>query len=43
MSDDEEYYEWEEEYLFEEVVPDLAVSAHPKHLLISEANLIFFR
>ncbi|OQD73498.1 hypothetical protein PENDEC_c015G03975 [Penicillium decumbens] len=24
MSDDEEYYEWEEEYLFEDLVPDLA-------------------
>lgn len=27
MSDDEEYYEWEEEYLLEDLVPDLAVSA----------------
>jgi hypothetical protein len=26
MSDDEEYYEWEDEYLLEDVVPDLAVS-----------------
>lgn len=29
MSDDE-YYEWEEEYLFEEIVPDLAVSGSSK-------------
>ena len=26
MSDDDEYYEWEEEYLFEDPVPDLVVS-----------------
>lgn len=26
MSDDEDYYEWEEEYLFEDLVPDLVVS-----------------
>lgn len=26
MSDDDEYYEWEEEYLLEDLVPDLVVS-----------------
>jgi hypothetical protein len=26
MSDDEEYYEFEDEYLWEDVVPDLVVS-----------------
>lgn len=26
MSDDEEYYEWEEDYLFDDVVPDFIVS-----------------
>ncbi len=27
MSDDEEYYEWDEEYFLEDLVPDLVVSA----------------
>lgn len=26
MSDDDEYYEWDEDYLYEELVPDLVVS-----------------
>lgn len=26
MSDDEEYYEWDDEYLYEDVVPDFIVS-----------------
>jgi hypothetical protein len=30
MSDDEDYYEWEEDYPFEDLVPDLVVS--PYHL-----------
>lgn len=33
MSDDDEYYEWEEEYLFEDPVPDLVVSEN-----VSESN-----
>lgn len=28
MSDDEDYYEWEEEYLFEDPVPDLVVRTY---------------
>ena len=26
MSDDEDYYEWDDEYLLEDLVPDLVVS-----------------
>jgi hypothetical protein len=26
MSDDDEYYEWDEDYLLEDLVPDLVVS-----------------
>lgn len=28
MSDDDEYYEWEEEYLFEDLATDFVVSNH---------------
>lgn len=29
MSDDEEYYDFEDEYLYEDAVPDLVVSRPP--------------
>lgn len=37
MSDDEEYYEWDEDYLYEELVPDLVVSI-PAALLESTSQ-----
>lgn len=38
MSDDEEYYEWEEEYLYEDLVPDFVVSESYRPEIDKEKN-----
>jgi len=39
MSDDEEYYEWEEEYLYEDLVPDFVVSEFYRREMDREKNI----
>lgn len=42
MSDDEEYYEFEEDFMFEDLVPDMVVSTTPSLMhTVASAQILY--